>query len=43
VWNDPYDPQGKGYGGGNCVKHALFDENGYPLESLLTFTYIRNG
>lgn len=40
-----YDPDdaGKYYGGSACVKHSLFDENGYPLESLLTFTYIRNG
>ena len=38
-----YDPEdaGKYYGGSACVKHALFDENGYPLESLMTFTDLR--
>lgn len=38
-----YDPEdaGKYYGGSACVKQALFDENGYPLESLMTFTDIR--
>ena len=40
-----YDPEdaGRYYGGSACVKQALFDENGYPLESLLTFTDIRKG
>lgn len=40
-----YDPDdaGKYYGGSACVKHALFDENGDPLESLMTFYDIRNG
>lgn len=38
-----YDPNdaGKYYGGSACVKHALFDENGDPLESLMTFSDIR--
>lgn len=38
-----YDPEdaGKYYGGSACVKQALFDNNGDPLESLMTFTYIR--
>ena len=40
-----YDPDdaGKYYGGSACVKQALFDENGDPLESLMTFYDIRNG
>lgn len=40
-----YDPEdaGKYYGGSACVKQAFFDENGYPLDSLLTFQYIRTG
>ena len=40
-----YDPEdaGKYYGGSACVKQAFFDENGYPLDSLLTFSHIRNG
>lgn len=40
-----YDPEdaGKYYGGSACVKQALFDEKGYPLESLMTFHDIRNG
>ena len=40
-----YDPEdaGKHYGGSACVKQALFDENGDPLESLMTFQYIRKG
>ena len=40
-----YDPEdaGKYYGGSACVKQALFDENGNPLESLMTFADIRNG
>ena len=39
-----YDPNdaGKYYGGSACVKQALFDEQGYPLESLLTFAYVRD-
>lgn len=39
-----YDPEdaGKYYGGSACVKQALFDENGYPLESLKTFAQIWN-
>ena len=38
-----YDPEdaGKYYGGSACVKQALFDENGDPLESLQTFADIR--
>ena len=38
-----YDPNdaGKYYGGSACVKQALFDENGYPLESLWTFSDIQ--
>lgn len=38
-----YDPEdaGKYYGGSACVKQSLFDENGYPLESLMTFSDIR--
>ena len=38
-----YDPEdaGKYYGGSACVKQALFDENGCPLEVLLTFAYVR--
>ena len=38
-----YDPDdaGKYYGGSACVKQALFDENGDPLESLMTFSDIR--
>lgn len=40
-----YDPDdaGKYYGGSACVNQALFDENGCPLESLMTFTYVRTG
>ena len=40
-----YDPEdaGKYYGGSACVNHALFDENGCPLESLMTFRYLRTG
>ena len=38
-----YDPNdaGKYYGGSACVNQALFDENGDPLESLMTFADIR--
>ncbi len=40
-----YDPEDAGqyYGGSACVKQALFDEHGSPLESLLTFTDIQKG
>ena len=40
-----YDPEdaGKYYGGSACVKQALFDEKGYPLESLMTFQSVRTG
>lgn len=40
-----YDPNdaGKYYGGSACDNQALFDKNGHPLESLMTFTYVRNG
>ena len=40
-----YDPEdaGKYYGGSACIKQALFDEQGHPLESLLTFRYVRFG
>jgi len=40
-----YDPNDAGlyYGGSACVKQALFDENGYPLESLWTFADLREG
>ena len=40
-----YDPEdaGKYYGGSACVKQSLFDENGYPLESMKTFLDIRKG
>ena len=40
-----YDPADAGqyYGGSACDNQALFDEKGYPLESLLTFTYVRTG
>ena len=38
-----YDPEdaGKYYGGSACDNQALFDENGYPLESLKTFLELR--
>lgn len=40
-----YDPNdaGKYYGGSACDNQALFDKDGYPLESLMTFTYVRTG
>ena len=40
-----YDPNdaGKYYGGSACDNQALFDKDGYPLESLMTFTYVRSG
>jgi arabinogalactan endo-1,4-beta-galactosidase len=39
---DPNDA-GKYYGGSACDNHALFDSQGNPLESLMTFTYVRTG
>ncbi len=40
-----YDPvdAGKYYGGTACIPTALFDTDGYPLESLKTFLYARTG
>lgn len=40
-----YDPEdaGKYYGGTACIPTSLFDVNGYPLESLRTFHYVRHG
>lgn len=40
-----YDPNdaGKYYGGTGCIPTALFDPDGYPLESLKTFLYVRYG
>lgn len=40
-----YDPADAGvyYGGCACENQALFDENGYPLESLKVFSYVRTG
>ena len=40
-----YDPEqaGKYYGGCSWDNQALFDFDGYPLESLRVFTYMRNG
>ena len=40
-----YDSEdaGKYYGGSACDNHALFDSKGYPLASLMTFTYVRTG
>ena len=40
-----YDPDdaGKYYGGSACDNQALFDKDGHPLESLMTFTYVRTG
>jgi arabinogalactan endo-1,4-beta-galactosidase len=40
-----YDPDDAGqyFGGSACDNQALFDRNGYPLESLMTFTYVRTG
>lgn len=40
-----YDPvdAGKYYGGTACIPTALFDRNGYPLESLKTFLYVHTG
>ena len=40
-----YDPEdaGKYFGGSACDNSALFDKDGHPLESLLTFTYVKTG
>ena len=40
-----YDPKDAGvyYGGCACENQALFDAEGYPLESLRTFSYVRTG
>ena len=40
-----YDPEdaGKYYGGSACIKQALFDASGKPLEGLMVFTYVRTG
>ena len=40
-----YDPEdaGKYYGGTACISTALFDPEGYPLESLKTFLYVQQG
>ncbi|MBE6923617.1 MAG: arabinogalactan endo-1,4-beta-galactosidase [Ruminococcaceae bacterium] len=40
-----YDPEDAGqyYGGTACVPTALFDPDGYPLASLKTFLYLRQG
>ncbi len=40
-----YDPNdaGKYYGGTACIPTSLFDPDGYPLESLKTFIYVRQG
>lgn len=40
-----YDKEdaGKYYGATACIPSALFDEQGYPLESLKTFLYVRYG
>ena len=40
-----YDPEqaGKYYGGSSWDNQAFFDFNGYPLESLNVFKYIKNG
>ena len=40
-----YDPEdaGKYYGKTACIPTSLFDPNGYPLESLKTFLYVREG
>ena len=44
-FSQEYDPNdaGKYYGGSACDNQALFDQNGHPLESLMTFTYVRTG
>ena len=40
-----YDPDdaGRYYGATACIPGALFDPDGYPLESLKTFLYLRQG
>lgn len=40
-----YDPEdaGKYYGGTACIPTALFDPEGYPLDSIKTFYYLRYG
>ena len=40
-----YDPDdaGRYYGATACIPDALFDEDGYPLPSLRTFAYLREG
>lgn len=40
-----YDPDDAGiyYGGSACDNQALFDPSGHPLESLMTFSYVRTG
>lgn len=40
-----YDPDDAGvyYGGSACDNQAMFDANGYPLESLKTFSYVKTG
>lgn len=40
-----YDPDdaGRYYGATACIPTALFDPDGYPLDSLRTFLYIRQG
>lgn len=40
-----YDPDdaGRYYGGSACDNQALFNADGHPLESLMTFTYVRTG
>ena len=39
-----YDPDdaGKYYGATACIPTSLFDPNGYPLDSLLTFRFMRS-
>ena len=40
-----YDPDDAGvyYGGSACDNQALFDPEGYPLESLRVFSYVKTG
>lgn len=44
-WAAEYDPDDAGvyYGGSACDNQALFDSEGMPLESLLTFKYVYTG
>lgn len=44
-YSKEYDPEdaGKYFGGSACENQALFDKDGHPLESLMTFTYVRTG